>query len=77
MSGRADRRHRTDRVVARRDRIARIRDIPPGGHRWHKTEHIGHCSNRGCWICACERAMKRDHVKQERAEARRDEREAA
>lgn len=73
---RAERRNRTDLVIARRLALHRRygqADMKP--HQLHKHDTMGHCSHRSCSICSLERAWKRQEKKRERAQLKRAERD--
>jgi hypothetical protein len=75
---RGTRRDRTERVASRRAGRHRWMGNPnPPAHTYHKQDPMGHCSNRGCGLCAFERWMKHDAKKAERRSGERELRDQA
>ncbi len=74
MADRADRRHRTELVIVKREGISRqhtrggdISGQKLVGHRLNKNDPCGSCGNKHCKLCAMSREMKRLAKKRERA----------
>ncbi len=75
---RADRRHRTELVIAKRTRVMKSVGMAgdlqrTSGHKLAKRDGLGLCSNRGCSICAAHRGDKRKKVRAERKAGRKAE----
>lgn len=75
MTNRAERRHRTELVIIRRENISKqhgqsLAEQKLVGHRLHKNDPVGHCGNKGCRFCALEREMKRLAKKRVRHEGK-------
>ena len=73
---RAQRRSDREQVIAKRLKVAKAHGHQPkaAGMMDTKLHGIAKCGNKGCFICACERQVKRDKVKAERTKGRKEER---
>jgi hypothetical protein len=78
---RARRIHESERVIAKRQRLAVVTNSQRGPgfslHRFDRNRPLGHCGNAHCRLCLLDKEMDRLRIKRERRAGHQQEREAS